>query len=107
MRRASVVLGREKPRGCATYQFRIGIGDLADRAITEASGGQLQRVGICRALINQPRVLFGDEPTGALNTATSATILELFHDTTPGAYAAESHHRRLKDITTLMAARGV
>ena len=58
----------------------MGIDDLADRAITEASGGQLQRVGICRALINQPRVLFGDEPTGALNTATSATILELFHD---------------------------
>ena len=48
----------------------MGIGDLADRAITEASGGQLQRVGICRALINQPRILFGDEPTGGLKTSS-------------------------------------
>ena len=59
---------------------RVGIADLADRAITEASGGQLQRVGICRALINKPKILFGDEPTGALNSATSATILDIFHD---------------------------
>lgn len=49
---------------------RMGIGDLADSAITEASGGQLQRVGICRALINQPRILFGDEPTGGLKTSS-------------------------------------
>ena len=54
---------------------RVGIADLADRAITEASGGQLQRVGICRALINKPKILFGDEPTGALNSATSATTV--------------------------------
>jgi putative ABC transport system ATP-binding protein len=56
---------------------RTGISSLADRSITQASGGQLQRVGICRALINQPDIIFGDEPTGALNSKASAEIMEL------------------------------
>ncbi|MDO5099083.1 MAG: ABC transporter ATP-binding protein [Corynebacterium sp.] len=59
---------------------RMGIGDLGDRAISEVSGGQLQRAGICRALINEPAIIFGDEPTGALNHATSVQILALLHD---------------------------
>jgi len=54
-----------------------GIADLADHDITQASGGQLQRVGICRALINQPDILFGDEPTGALNSQFAVEIMEL------------------------------
>ena len=41
-----------------------GIEELADHQITQGSGGQLQRVGICRALINEPDIIFGDEPTG-------------------------------------------
>ncbi|MCK4548410.1 MAG: ABC transporter ATP-binding protein [Candidatus Eisenbacteria sp.] len=56
---------------------RTGIASLADRSITQASGGQLQRVGICRALINEPDIIFGDEPTGALNSKASAEIMEL------------------------------
>ncbi|AKK07227.1 ABC-type antimicrobial peptide transport system, ATPase component [Corynebacterium mustelae] len=59
---------------------RMGIGELGDRAISEVSGGQLQRAGICRALINEPAIIFGDEPTGALNHATSVQILSLLHD---------------------------
>lgn len=59
---------------------RAGIAQLAQRTVTEVSGGQLQRAGICRALINQPEMLFGDEPTGALNSATSAQILDLLQD---------------------------
>lgn len=59
---------------------QVGIGELADRSITEVSGGQLQRAGICRALINQPKILFGDEPTGALNSQTTEEILELLQD---------------------------
>lgn len=58
---------------------KVGIGELTDRPVSDASGGQLQRAGICRALINHPKVLFGDEPTGALNSATSAHILNIFH----------------------------
>lgn len=57
---------------------RTGIAGLQDREINEVSGGQLQRVGICRALINDPAVLFADEPTGALNSQTATEIMELF-----------------------------
>lgn len=53
---------------------RMGIGDLEQRDITRASGGQLQRAGICHALMSDPRIIFGDEPTGALNT--KATVME-------------------------------
>lgn len=56
---------------------KTGISELADKDITQASGGQLQRVGICRALINRPKIIFGDEPTGALNTKASNEIMEL------------------------------
>ena len=50
---------------------------LEKRTITQASGGQLQRVGICRALMNNPKVIFGDEPTGALNSTSANEIMEL------------------------------
>lgn len=56
---------------------RMGIAELAANGVTEVSGGQLQRAGICRALINEPGVVFADEPTGALNSATAAQILDL------------------------------
>jgi len=57
---------------------RTGIFELADRDITKVSGGQLQRAGICRALMNRPRIIFGDEPTGALNSMAAQEIMELF-----------------------------
>lgn len=56
---------------------RTGVADLAKRDVSEASGGQLQRVGICRALINQPQILLGDEPTGALDSTAAAEIMDL------------------------------
>ena len=56
---------------------RMGIEHLAGSDVTEVSGGQLQRAGICRALINNPAIIFADEPTGALNSATAAQILDL------------------------------
>jgi putative ABC transport system ATP-binding protein len=56
---------------------RTGIGDLETRDITQASGGQLQRVGICRALMNDPKVIFGDEPTGALNSTSANEVMAL------------------------------
>lgn len=59
---------------------KTGITEIADHDITQASGGQLQRVGICRALINAPEIIFGDEPTGALNSKSSAEIMALLGD---------------------------
>lgn len=56
---------------------RAGVGDLADRDITQASGGQLQRVGVCRALVNAPAIVFADEPTGALDSVAAAEVLRL------------------------------
>ena len=56
---------------------KTGIAGLENRDITQASGGQLQRVGICRALMSNPKVIFGDEPTGALNSTSATEIMEL------------------------------
>ena len=55
---------------------RLGIMDTAERQITEVSGGQLQRACLCRALINNPKVLFADEPTGALNSKASKEVMK-------------------------------
>jgi putative ABC transport system ATP-binding protein len=59
---------------------QTGIDKLADHDITQASGGQLQRVAICRALINHPEIVFGDEPTGALNSRSASEIMEILAD---------------------------
>ena len=55
---------------------RLGIIDIADNDITEVSGGQLQRACICRSMINDPKMIFADEPTGALNRASSDEVME-------------------------------
>jgi putative ABC transport system ATP-binding protein len=60
-----------------TLMERTGVADLADRDVSEASGGQLQRIGICRALINQPTILLGDEPTGALDSTAASEIMDI------------------------------
>lgn len=54
---------------------KLGISDVADNAVTEVSGGQLQRACICRSLINQPKIIFADEPTGALNKQNSIDVM--------------------------------
>lgn len=59
---------------------RVGIVELEKRDITQVSGGQLQRAGICRALMNNPRIIFGDEPTGALNSKSAQEIMNIFSE---------------------------
>ena len=67
---------REEIRKYAEELMRkVDIIDTADREITEVSGGQLQRACLCRALINNPKVLFADEPTGALNSKASMDVM--------------------------------
>ncbi|MNB81251.1 Lipoprotein-releasing system ATP-binding protein LolD [compost metagenome] len=55
---------------------KLGIIEIAGHDIAEVSGGQLQRACICRALINAPRMLFADEPTGALNSKAAKEVME-------------------------------
>ena len=59
---------------------KTGIAGLESRDTTEVSGGQLQRAGICRALMNEPEILFADEPTGALNSKSAEEIMEVLAD---------------------------
>lgn len=63
---------------------KTGISELADNDITQASGGQLQRAAICRALINDPEIIFGDEPTGALNSRSAGEVMEILADINRG-----------------------
>ena len=56
----------------------VGIEELAKKPCNKLSGGQKQRVAIARAIVNEPAMILADEPTGALDTKTSAEIMELF-----------------------------
>ncbi len=55
---------------------KLGIEEIANNDINEVSGGQLQRACICRSMINNPSVIFADEPTGALNRTSSDEVME-------------------------------
>ncbi len=62
----------------AALMDRLGVADLARAAPATMSGGQQQRVAIARALVHEPRVLFADEPTGALDSVATAAVIDLF-----------------------------
>lgn len=57
---------------------QLGIENLAKRRITELSGGQAQRVAIARAMVNNPKVILADEPTGALDSKTAEDVVDIF-----------------------------
>lgn len=63
-----------------TLMKKVGIDELEKRNVTQVSGGQLQRAGICRALMSNPKIIFGDEPTGALNSKSAQEIMNIFSE---------------------------
>ena len=65
----------EKVARAEALMRKLSIIEVADHDINEVSGGQLQRACICRSMINHPKLLFADEPTGALNRASSTEVM--------------------------------
>ncbi len=70
---------RERKRRAAQALEKVGLGDRMDFLPTQLSGGQKQRVAIARAMVNNPKILLADEPTGALDSKSSIQVMELFH----------------------------
>uniref|UniRef100_I5AU13 ABC-type antimicrobial peptide transport system, ATPase component n=1 Tax=Eubacterium cellulosolvens (strain ATCC 43171 / JCM 9499 / 6) TaxID=633697 RepID=I5AU13_EUBC6 len=68
---------KEKTERAKELLRKMSIIDVADNDINEVSGGQLQRACIARSIINNPKILFADEPTGALNRAASNDVMDV------------------------------
>ena len=68
---------KENMKVAKEYLELVGLGDKIHNKPTQLSGGQQQRVAIARALVNKPKILFADEPTGALDSKTSKDIMSL------------------------------
>ena len=66
---------KDKVARCADLMRKLGITEIAGNDINEVSGGQLQRACIARSMVNNPKILFADEPTGALNRQSSAEVI--------------------------------
>ena len=74
--KANTLSAKEKLERGKELMRRLGIIEIADNDINEVSGGQLQRACICRSMINSPKIIFADEPTGALNRQSSNEVMD-------------------------------
>ncbi|GAB3111677.1 ABC transporter ATP-binding protein [Streptomyces calidiresistens] len=96
--RLNGVARREAERRADEWLERLEVHDVADHRPGTVSGGQGQRVAVARALVGRPRVLFADEPTGALDSLNGERVMELFTEaarTTGAAVVLVTHESRV------------
>ena len=79
---------KEAERAALTWMERLEVDDLRKKRPGEVSGGQGQRVAVARSLVTNPRVLFADEPTGALDSLNGERVMELLTDAARSTNAA-------------------
>ena len=70
--------GNQRKRRCIEVLEKVGLKDYVNRRSTDLSGGEQQRVAIARAIVNDPKVILADEPTGSLDSDTAKVIFQIF-----------------------------